>query len=426
MVTLAGYKNLFVTPDTLARFVLANLLNNLVAVRMCYNPTLQSNFKMNVNGYKVGQGISVRKARRHKIVSGRVASPDPMIDEYTTVDVNHHYNGSFNFTPVDSTLRLGDVEEDVQDITEKLANQMDYSILVECATHFFNTSGTPGTAINLNALLDADALMSERGVPTSNRFALHSYLDGANIRKDIKGTASLMKDAPDAIRNSQLFRLGNMDHYQTQNLVKNVTGAKGGTPLINGAGQTGASYATDGWPNSTLVIKAGNVFTVAGVNSVNPQTYQNTGILYYHVATADVTSNGSGVATIPFAPYLNDGSLTTTDSEGNTLSKAAYQNASNVPADNAAITVLGTANATYRRSVLMQKAAIAFVPVPLAVPKSAVVKKMVRHKKSGISVLITSGYDVTNFLETTRVDVLWGVKAIYPELGHLLYSEAVV
>lgn len=61
------------------------------------------------------------------------------------------------------------------------------------------------------------------------------------------------------------------------------------TPLINGASQTGRSLNTDGWPNSTTVLYAGQFVTIGD------QLLQ---------LTADVTSNGSGQATISFEPAI--------------------------------------------------------------------------------------------------------------------------
>lgn len=68
-------------------------------------------------------------------------------------------------------------------------------------------------------------------------------------------------------------------------------GAGGGTPLVNGGSQTGVSLITDGWPNSTAILKAGDYFTVNGE---------------YKMVTADVSSDGSGNATISFAPALRN------------------------------------------------------------------------------------------------------------------------
>ena len=70
-------------------------------------------------------------------------------------------------------------------------------------------------------------------------------------------------------------------------------GAGGGTPLINGADQTGASIVTDGWPNSTLVLKAGDLVS-----------WFATGPTVVYDVTSDVTSDGSGNATIPVSPTV--------------------------------------------------------------------------------------------------------------------------
>ena len=59
------------------------------------------------------------------------------------------------------------------------------------------------------------------------------------------------------------------------------------TVLTNGVDQVGRNIATDGWPNSTTVLRAGQFITI------NEQLLQ---------VTSDVTSNGSGQATIAVEP----------------------------------------------------------------------------------------------------------------------------
>lgn len=67
-------------------------------------------------------------------------------------------------------------------------------------------------------------------------------------------------------------------------------GVATGTPLVNGAGQTGQSLVTDGWSNSvTNILRRGD--HVAIENSL------------YEI-TADVNSNGSGQATLSVWPAL--------------------------------------------------------------------------------------------------------------------------
>lgn len=68
-------------------------------------------------------------------------------------------------------------------------------------------------------------------------------------------------------------------------------GAATGTPLVNGAAQTGVLVATDGWTINTTVLKAGDWIQ-----------FENDTKVYSVIS--DVTSNGSGQATIRIYPAL--------------------------------------------------------------------------------------------------------------------------
>ena len=96
-------------------------------------------------------------------------------------------------------------------------------------------------------------------------------------------------------------------HYLLPGSGKAPNGAGGGTPLVNGATQSGTSLITDGWPNSTLVMRAGDCFKLDSLN-----------ILYR--VTADGTSDGSGNLTLSINPPIASG---------------------NSPATNAALTLTG-------------------------------------------------------------------------------------
>lgn len=63
----------------------------------------------------------------------------------------------------------------------------------------------------------------------------------------------------------------------------------GSTPLVKNGSQTGSSLTTDGWAASTVVLKAGDYFSVNGE---------------LKMVTSDVTSDGSGNATVSFKPAL--------------------------------------------------------------------------------------------------------------------------
>ena len=99
---------------------------------------------------------------------------------------------------------------------------------------------------------------------------------------DDDNTALLTAFIAKARGGAERFAMGNP--YRTT-----PRGAGGGTPLVQGGSQTGASLVTDGWPISTMVLKTGDFVSVNGE---------------LKMVVADVTSNGTGVATITFEPPL--------------------------------------------------------------------------------------------------------------------------
>lgn len=76
--------------------------------------------------------------------------------------------------------------------------------------------------------------------------------------------------------------------------MRALFGTGAGTPVVAGAGQTGAALATSGWAANQTVLRAGDVVQLPGRT------------LVYDV-TADVVSSGTGTATIPLNPPIYAG-----------------------------------------------------------------------------------------------------------------------
>lgn len=66
----------------------------------------------------------------------------------------------------------------------------------------------------------------------------------------------------------------------------------GGTPLVNGADQSGSNINTNGWPNDITVLKKGDY-----IQFTNDEL---------KILTADAISNGSGESTLQFKPNLRN------------------------------------------------------------------------------------------------------------------------
>lgn len=76
-----------------------------------------------------------------------------------------------------------------------------------------------------------------------------------------------------------------------------------GTPLVNGASQTGKTVITDGWANSTTVMYAGDRIQIE---------------TQYYELKEDIVTDGTGNATIEIMPALrsspaNNAAITTSD-----------------------------------------------------------------------------------------------------------------
>lgn len=282
----------------------------------------------------------------------------------------------------------------------------------------WNLVGTPGTTPNNFAALGAAAQrMDEMAVPRDMRTAMLNPAAAWAIAG--AQTALYMQDkAKTAYTEANLGRIARFDLFDSQNVKNHTVGAYGGTPLVKGAAQS-TTYAasktsnsqtllTDGWSAGAAVLKAGDVITLAGVYAVNPVPGEGaTGktalpYLQQFVVLEDVTSDGSGNASLSISPAI--------------ITSGPYQTVSAGPADNAAITVkTGTASTAYPQNIAFHKNAFALVTVPLEMPDSVGWKA--RESHNGLSVRVVKDYDIDDDKEIIRLDVMYGWKAIYPDLA---------
>lgn len=417
-MSVNGVDNRFLTDDIIVKEALRLLKNELVHAPLVYRD-LEPRFA------KKGDTISLKKPFRTRTASGRILVKQPLIDESIPFEINKQEHFALEVTVRDRTLSIEQFSDRyLKSGITQLANVIDDSIAEVMAKNFFYSSGTPGTAINSNAFLFAKGYMGKVGVPDDGmRRAVLDMLDMAEISDDIstKYNEMLVKEA---LQKGYSGMLGGFDLFESANTWTHTVGAYAGSGVTNGANQTGSTLVTDGWSTGvTGLLKQGDVITIDGVYEINPQNYRSTGRLMQFVVTADVDSDGSGNASIPISPAINDGTGTTTDEDGNTISTAAYRNVSAAVGDGATITVKGTASTTYRQNMLFHRDAVGLVMIDLELPKSAAVKARVRDPDSGLSLAMTADYDINNQSEVTRIDAVWGVHDIYPELGHRLWSD---
>ena len=127
------------------------------------------------------------------------------------------------------------------------------------------------------------------------------------------------------------------------------------------------TIAIDGL-GANATIKAGEVFTMAGVNAFDNRLGASLGRLQQFTVVADATADGTGaIAALRFFPALIvPGSGTGGDIGVNT----AHATVVAAPADNAVVTFVGAASTAYKPRFIIQKGAIRVNTAPLIMPAS--------------------------------------------------------
>lgn len=373
---------------------------------------------------KVGDTVNARKPVKFYTADGATRVNQDVTEGKVPVVLNQRKHVSWNFSTQDLTLSIEQYSKRyIEPAMITLAQTIDAKGF-DLYKKVWNTIGTPGTTPANYAAVGAVARrQTEMAVPKSKRVGVMD----PNAFQTIAATLTTLNMPQMAMSAWESGEIGNLAGYRTKESVNtkaHTVGTKAGTPLVNGATQgvaitdtvanVGAvkdtnsqTLITDGWTNSSAILKAGDVFTIAGVFAVNPVPGEGTTgktvlpYLQQFVVKEDISSDGTGNATVKISPAI--------------IVSGAYQTVSAQPADNAAITVLGTASTAYPQNLFFHPDAFVLVTAPLEMPDGASWKE--RDESDGISMRLVKDYDIANDVEIIRIDVLYGWEAVYPDLA---------
>ena len=431
-VEIEGVENRLAVPSIIAREALYRLKDHLVLPRVA-NKTYNDYFEG-----KVGKEITIKRPFKAKVQDGRKLKKSEMIDKTLTVQINQRKHFALEVVDEDMTLNIVDYGRRYLDAgAEELAYQYDIYGAEELANGLFISEGTPGTALTLEAAQLIRAHATKMAIPrNSQNFALLDPLDIAQISSEIQGV-----DMPEMvgqnIRESYRGKLAGWGVLESVHVPYLEVAAvpTSATPLVNGANQRGDSIATDGWTNAgAVVLKKGQLIQIAGVQEVQPRgDRRTTGNLMTFVVMEDFTPAAAGTGNIKIYPEINEGSTSNTvvnpsgtEFDGTTakanLDASAFQTVDSTPADDAAITVLGRNNTKaqvelYRQGIYFCGDALEYVNVTLNKPKSAVYAGVERDQETGVAISYLADFDIEEATEAERLDIFFGVKTVYPEIG---------
>jgi hypothetical protein len=408
------------------------MANNVITSSIITNETLRilhnnSAFLGNINtefedqfakkGLKAGSVINVRRPVQLTVRDGAVASIQDVNETTVPITMEQEFGIDWAFSDYDLTLTIDEfTKRYLEPAGKRLAAELDARIAARFYRGVANFSGTAGTTPSTaQSVLDAAVLLDNNACPRDdNRMLALTPLANAKLVGGMSGLFNDQATQGRQLKTGMMATNLGLDFIMSQNLPTHTVGGLGGTPLINGANQglinsgatdnpyaSSTSLITDGWTAAAANrLKRGDVFTIAGVFSVNPETKQSTGLLQQFVVTADAASDGSGNLTATIYPAI--------------IAGGAYQNVTARPADNAAIAVLtGSANTSYGQNILFHRDAFTLVTADMEVPNGMDMAEKAMYE--GVALRFVRGFDITNNRRICRFDMLAGYGLLRPE-----------
>ena len=400
--------NSILTIDMITRKALEILENNLVLTRNV-NRAYDDSFA--VEGAKIGSTLRIRLPDRALVTDGAALQVQDDNEQFTTLTVSNQKHIGVNFTTAEMTMQLDDFAERV---LKPRISQLASSIDADVANSFKNiyqSVGTPGVTPATSAvLLAAQQKLNEAAAVMSPRYATVNPAANAGLVEGMKGLFNPTDTISKQFKNGMMGMgvLGFDEINMSQSIKQFTTGSR------NATGTVGATVTAEGSQTivlagvgNALTIKAGDVFTVAGVFAVNPQTRESTGSLQQFVVVADTTSTSGGAATVTVSPAMY-------------TSAHALATINSFPASGAVTTFVGAASSQYPQNLIYHKDAITFATADLLMPQG--VDMASRQVHNGISMRIVRQYDINNDRLPCRIDVLYGFSVIRPQMGVRLWG----
>jgi len=366
--------------------------------------------RFGIEGAKIGTSLNIRKPPRYVGTTGPALSVENATETQVVLTLGTQFHVDIEFTSVELALSIDDFSDRfLKPAIAAISNKIDFDGLNEYL-QVYNTVGTPGTIPStLLVYLEAGQKLDEEATPMDGmRSIVINPAMQVKIVDALKGLFQAASAIAGQYRSGRMGTAIGFEWTMDQNVRTHTVGTHGGTPLTMGAAQTGNTLVTDGWTVSTLVLKQGDVFTIALINAVNPQNRQDTQALRQFVVTADGTSDGLGVLSIAISPAMTP--------------TGQFQTIASAILDGAAIVVLGAADTVTPQGLAFHRDAFVLGTADLPVPRGVDMAARVSDPQLGISLRMVRAYDIDNDNFPVRIDVLYGWKTLYAELAARIAS----
>lgn len=285
-------------------------------------------------------------------------------------------------------------------------------------------------ASGFNDAAAVDTAMNRVGIGMADRRLVLSSADYNGMASDLAARQTVSGKTLSAYEKASVGEVAGMETFKLDYAYR-LAAATGTGVTINGANQyytpRATSTATTGeisnvdnrYQNIAVTvtsgtIKAGDAFTIAGVNEVHHITKKDTGSLKTFRVTAIITGGG-GTGTIQISPPIISGG-------GNTDPEKQYQNVTTAPASGAALTFLNTVAAPV--NPFWTADAFRIVPGHYRPAEDSGLAIMRGTTDQGITVTMARQGAIGDLSTKYRWDCFFGLANVQPQMsGVLLFSQ---
>jgi len=348
-------------------------------------------------GAKIGASLRVRLPRKYTVSTGAAISTQAPQEYAVTLPCSTQAHVDTTFTTAELALDIDDFSNRIiQPAMSQLAAYIDNDAL-SMYSSVAPSVGTPGTSpANLLPFLQAKAKLNEQASPVDDqRTALVNSSTSTTLVNGLQSLFNAQGQIANQYLQGRMGQAAGYTFYESDLLNTHTNGAFGdGTHAVDDAaiasGDT--TLGMDTFSVASPVLNAGDVFTIAGVFDVHPETKVAYSHLKQFTVAATVTGATSAIASVSFSPAL--------------VSTGAYQNISALPANNAVVTMVGSASTTYKTDLCYHKDAFTMATADLEMPNDVHFKSRIVFEN--ISMRLLRQYTISTDAVPARVDVLYG------------------
>jgi hypothetical protein len=396
--------------------VLSLLLNDLTVAEY-FNTEYDKDFHQE---FAVGAQVTVKFPQKFLVRDGLTYSPQGLNRISTTVSLDEPFGIDFEFDDYERAVKMERSKAELQEqywepLAAQLAQEIDSRAALFAKNNASNVVGVLGTdPTAVNSYYAARRRMKEKAAPKGKKAMLLSTSMMASLGQNITTLFQPGDELSQMFKEGYLGRLAGFDMIESNSIYTHTAGTWASAVTVTGAGQSGSSLIITGTAGDT--IKAGDKFSIANVNAVNPMTRRAAGpaAVQNFVCPVDFVLT-SGPDTIPILPAIyGPGSQ--------------YQNVDALPANSAALTLWpGTASPNGKVGTIglaLTNKAFALVGSPLYVPSSTESAGQKRDPNSGLSLRMVKAWDPRLSLNINRADTLLGFGNLFQDNGAVCVAGA--